>query len=255
MGKRTSYEPGVFCWVDLITPDIAAGAAFYESVLGWKVYDDGGYHLFSLPGGDVAGGFQLDAAAGIPPHWNTHITVDGVDDTTARAVALGATVVQEPVDAHSAGRLAGLTDPTGAGFTIWQPRDRFGAELVNEPDCWCWNDLITRDPDVATSFYSRLFGWTYEDPDGDNEYRVIRHHDRQMGGVMQMPPEIPEQVPSSWEPYFNVVNLEDALDAVRASGGITPTGVMEVPDVGPFAIGHDPQGASFILIQAKEWDD
>jgi hypothetical protein len=30
---------------------------------------------------------------------------------------------------------------------------------------------------------------------------------------------------------------------------------MEVPDVGPFAIGHDPQGASFILIQAKEWDD
>lgn len=255
MGKRTGYDPGVFCWIDLMTSDIEAAAAFYESVLGWMDYDDDGYHLFSLPGGDIAGGFEVDAEAGIPPHWNTHIRVASVDETAARAVELGASVLQDPIDAHQAGRLAGLADPSGAGFVIWEPRDRFGAELVNEPGCWSWNDLMTRDPEAAIRFYSQLFGWTYEDPEGDNEYRVIRYQDRQIGGIMRMPDEIPEAVPSSWEPYFNVADLESALDDVRAAGGTTPTDVMEVEEVGPFAIGHDPQGASFILIQAKEWDD
>lgn len=114
---------------------------------------------------------------------------------------------------------------------------------------------MTRRPDEASTFYSDLLGWTYEAPEGDNEYRVIRHHGRQIGGILRMPAEIPDAVGASWEPYFNVHDLDATLALVKDSGGIQPMDVMEVPEVGRFTICHDPQGASFTVIQAKEWDE
>ena len=33
MGKRTSYTPGTFSWVDLGTPDAAAAKSFYTAMV------------------------------------------------------------------------------------------------------------------------------------------------------------------------------------------------------------------------------
>lgn len=45
MGKRRSYPPGTFSWVDLATTDAAAAKTFYVGLFGWELEDteaDGG---------------------------------------------------------------------------------------------------------------------------------------------------------------------------------------------------------------------
>ncbi len=34
-GKRERYEPGTFCWVDLMTNDSAGAKTFYDELFGW----------------------------------------------------------------------------------------------------------------------------------------------------------------------------------------------------------------------------
>ncbi len=42
MGKRTSYAPGTFSWVDLATTDAAAAKAFYSGLFGWEMEETDG---------------------------------------------------------------------------------------------------------------------------------------------------------------------------------------------------------------------
>src|SRR5215207_1698128 len=39
MGRRERYEPGTFCWVDLVTTDPASAKAFYGELFGWEAED------------------------------------------------------------------------------------------------------------------------------------------------------------------------------------------------------------------------
>ena len=77
----------------------------------------------------------------------------------ARAL-LGRTVIHEPIAIGTDGRLAVAQDPTGAAFTLWEPRDHFGAQVSREPGALAWAELYTRDTEAAASFYGGLFGWT-----------------------------------------------------------------------------------------------
>jgi predicted enzyme related to lactoylglutathione lyase len=66
----------------------------------------------------------MDASAflpeGVPSHWAVYFGTANTDASVAQAVQLGATVVQAAEDTPY-GRLASLTDPTGAMFKLHQP--------------------------------------------------------------------------------------------------------------------------------------
>jgi uncharacterized protein len=47
MGKRESYEPGTFSWVDLSTSDADGAKNFYGGLFGWEFEDS------EIPGGGV----------------------------------------------------------------------------------------------------------------------------------------------------------------------------------------------------------
>jgi hypothetical protein len=87
MGKRESYEPGTFCWVDLTTTDPAGAKAFYTSLFGWEAEDvpageAGTYTLLRLDGDEVCGLYEMDAGSrqgGVPPHWLSHVRVEDAD--------------------------------------------------------------------------------------------------------------------------------------------------------------------------------
>ncbi len=81
----------------------------------------------------------------MPPVWNSYVSVADVDSSAARARELGADVHAPPFDVMDAGRMAVLRDPQGAFVMLWQPGTTFGAELVNAPGAWCWNELYTAD--------------------------------------------------------------------------------------------------------------
>lgn len=57
---------------------------------------------------------------GIPPHWGIYFAVDDCDGTVAKARGLGATVMAEPMDVDGVGRMAAMTDPQGAAFSVLQ---------------------------------------------------------------------------------------------------------------------------------------
>ena len=60
--------------------------------------------------------------AAIPPHWQPYVAVEDVDATTAKAKELGGSVLAEPMDVPTVGRIAVLRDPQGATFGIIKPQ-------------------------------------------------------------------------------------------------------------------------------------
>jgi uncharacterized protein len=257
MGERTSYRPGTFSWAELSTNDADAAKAFYSGLFGWDLEDtpagpDMNYVMAHLNGGTVAAMYQQgEREQGVPPHWNSYVTVETADDSAARAKELGANLLMDPFDVLDVGRMAIIKDPTGAMIYVWEPRNSIGATRVNDPGCLTWNDLNTTDPEAAERFYSGLFGWRFEKVPGDIEYWVIRNGDRSNGGMRrQEEEEVSGGVPPNWMPYFTVANTQDAVAKVGELGGGVVVPPREVP-TGRFAVVQDPQGAVFALFEGE----
>ena len=171
MSERDDYEPGVPCWIDTLQPDPEAAMSFYAALFGWEVAGPGAmpgdppgrYFVARLRGRDNGGiGSQPAGDPSPPPAWNTYISVTSADAAAAAAVDAGGAVLVEPFDVLPAGRMAVLADPAGAAFCAWQPGDRRGAQLVNEPGAWAMSHLTAPDTERAAAFYRALFGWTTE---------------------------------------------------------------------------------------------
>ena len=90
---------------------------------------------------------------------STYVSVKDAGDAAAAVRRAGGDVIVQPFDALPAGRMAVLSDPSGAVFCASEPRERQGAQIVNEPSAWAMSTLITRDQDACSAFYTDVFGW------------------------------------------------------------------------------------------------
>jgi predicted enzyme related to lactoylglutathione lyase len=252
MGERTRYEPGTFSWVDLTTADQTAAKAFYGELLGWEhedlpVGDGVVYSMMRVGGRDVAAISpqpEQQRAAGVPPLWNSYITVEDADATAARAKELGATVHAPAFDVMEAGRMAVIQDPQGAHFLLWQPRGHIGAGLVNAPGALVWNELASPDLDASSAFYGGLFGWTVAPFEaGPTPYLSIKNGEANNGGMREL---TPDGSPPHWLVYFGVADLDAALETVSRLGGNKLMGPQDI-QIARIAVVRDPQGAVFAL--------
>jgi predicted enzyme related to lactoylglutathione lyase len=250
VGKRESYEPGTFCWIDLSTSDSEGAKAFYGGLFGWEFRDDeipgGTYTMCFAHGDDVAAIVQQDQH---PAHWNNYVCVTSAENTAERARELGATVIEEPFDVMEFGRMAVFADPGGAMLCVWEPREHVGAGRVNDLGCMGWNELQTRDPEAAGEFYSGLFGWGIEpiEQDGTLVYTTIENAGSQNGGFMPMS-EQQGEAPSFWIPYFTVASCDETVEKARVLGGTLFAGPLDLP-AGRIAVVGDPQGAAFAIFE------
>ena len=260
----TSHAIGSPSWVDLMSPDVEAAAAFYSAVFGWSVtdqHDDDGnrvYVMFQLDGQNIAGlGGQAPGMEGMPAMWNTYVAVDDVEATVAKATAAGGSVVAPPMQVMEAGHMAVIADPTGAVISLWKAGQHIGADVCNEPNSFSWNELMTRDIDTATAFYASVFGWNIvgQDMGPMGTYHVVQGGERGgWAGMMEMPAEMPEMVPDHWMVYFAVADVDTTVAAVIANGGSVVQDAMDIPGVGRMATAHDPSGGSFSLMQPASTD-
>jgi hypothetical protein len=259
MGERTKYANGVFSWPDVSTTDQDGAKQFYGALFGWEADDqqvgDGVvYSLMKLDGKDVAAVSpqpEQQREAGAPPLWNSYVTVDSADAALARARELGATVHADAFDVMDVGRMGVVQDPQGAFFLVWEPKNHFGAGLVNVPGAFTWNELASPDIEASASFYGDLFGWTTEAMEGGPfPYLVIKTPDgRSNGGIR---PQMPEE-PPYWLVYFGIDDVAAGTAKVEELGGSKLAGPMSIGP-GQIAILQDPQGAVFALY-AGEFDD
>jgi|SRR5829696_211455 len=252
MIKRTPYEPGTFCWVGLATSDPEAAKAFYAALFGWQLEDllageAGTYTLLRRRSEDVAILYRQTVearSAGAPPHWTSYISVDDAEATAARVGKLGgAAVFRRPFDVLDAGRVVAVRDPLGAIVSLWQPRSRVGATLIDEVGALCWNELTTTDVERAKSFYHDLFGWEYGTGRGGQS--TIEAAGRPIGNIRGQTSQERGAAPS-WLPHFMV---EEAETAVREAQHLGGRRLPSIHSGRSFAIA-DPQGAEFAVRDA-----
>jgi predicted enzyme related to lactoylglutathione lyase len=253
----TEYAPGTPSWVELSSPDTDAAAAFYGDLMGWSatepgpVEETGGYRMFQQGDQRVAG-LMGHMQEGQPTVWATYVSVADADDTAAKVKGAGGNVMVEPMDVMDIGRMAFFGDPTGAAFGIWQPKSFAGADLVNEPNSLCWNEVLTRDAAADKDFYPAVFGWTAGKPgfEGAPEsYTVWEVDGHAVGGMMQMSePYFPADVPPHWSVCFAVADCDAIVAKARELGATITYEPMDMP-IGRFAGIVDPQGAAFSVMQ------
>jgi len=255
MAEYTQHEPGTFSWYELATTDQAAAKAYYTELFGWSFRDnpmgpDAYYTMFTLNGKLVGAAFKEDPEqAEAPPHWRTYITVANIDESAAKAEALGGKVIHPPFDVMDAGRMAWLRDPTGAGFALWQANKHIGAEIAGEAGSAVWNELMTTDTDAATKFYTELFGWTAKAQDmGTMIYTVFSKGETMVGGMMKIGPEM-GGAPPHWMNYFGTADCDATVERSQRAGGKTIVPPTDIPGVGRFAVLSDPQGAAFAVLK------
>ncbi len=258
MTKIDKHAPGSFCWIELATSDQAAAKSFYQSLFGWTASDmpmgpDDFYTMFKLGDRDAGAAYTLrpdQRSQGVPPNWMIYIAVENADTAAARAKQLSGTVLAEPFDVYEAGRMAVIQDPTGAVFSIWQPKQNTGLGVSGEDGTLSWADLSTPDPGRAGKFYAELFGWQMVtgDEDPEHDYIHIKNGEHFIGGVPPARDRAPN-TPPHWLIYFHTADC-DAFAAkakqLGASFHLPPT-TME--NVGRMAVVADPQGAVFALFQ------
>lgn len=257
MSNDVKYEQGVFCWIDLSAHDMQAAQRWYSDLFGWEMVGSGGgmpYAMAIQSGKMVAGVGQMDDAMqskGIPPMWNSYAWVDDCAAVEAKAREAGATVIVPTMSVGEFGSMAFLQDPGGAVFGLWQPGSHRGAELINQPNSLCWNELMTRDLEQAKGFYAKVFGWTYSvTPMGDFDYTMARVGERDNGGLMPMVGPQWEGVPPHWMVYFAVADTDAICSKITATGGKVCVPPTDIP-IGRFAVVEDPQGAVFSIIALR----
>jgi predicted enzyme related to lactoylglutathione lyase len=124
---------GDWIWALYQSPDAGSAAAFYQDLGGYEVVEAdpvGQAPHFLLVAGGYARGSVVEIPAersGLRPDWLYFARVENVSESLAQAVALGGKVVMEPRPGVVDGRLAVITDPSGAplGLMEW---DAAGAE-------------------------------------------------------------------------------------------------------------------------------
>jgi predicted enzyme related to lactoylglutathione lyase len=123
-GAELVNEPVSLAWNTLITRDEAGAAAFLEATMGLRAETQdfgGGPYTILMLGSDGVGG-MIGPPPGMPDNvpafWGVSFAVEDADATVARAQELGGSVTMGPMDMPGVGRIAGLVDPTGAGFTV-----------------------------------------------------------------------------------------------------------------------------------------
>ncbi|MFF7636478.1 VOC family protein [Kitasatospora sp. NPDC008050] len=259
------YAPGTPCWVDLMAPDQQAALDFYRDLFGWQGEvgppDTGGYAVCTLNGKPVAGVMTAMNPDGSKPDpmpptvWTTYLATADLDATQQAVTANGGQVMMPAMDVMTIGRMAVVSDPTGAVLGLWQAREFTGAGVVNEPGALTWNELNTSDPKAAAAFYDKALGVDVEPMEGAEGYFGLSVDGRPVAGMQGLAtiPGLPPGTPSHWLTYFAVDDTDSTVDAlVRAGGNVLkpPFDMM----AGRMAIVQDPQGGTFAVINVSATD-
>ncbi len=116
-------QPGAYCWAEVFTREPEKSDPFFAAVFPYRaqqLQDDAiDFRVFNLGERPVLGRMKMtdDFPPEVPPYINVYFTVADCDDAVAKATKLGATLRFGPMTSPY-GRLAALSDPQGANFSV-----------------------------------------------------------------------------------------------------------------------------------------
>jgi predicted enzyme related to lactoylglutathione lyase len=102
-----------------------------------------------------------------------------------------------------------------------------------------WFEVLGKDGASLRSFYGDLFGWGFQDVEGDMDYGMVEAGDGGIGGGVGT---TPEGAPPYQTFYVGVDDVQAALDKAESLGGSKMVGPMELPMGGTIGMFTDPEG-------------
>src|SRR3954468_8331109 len=118
--------------------------------------------------------------------------------------------------------------------------------MPNPAGSFIWYELMTPDPDAATTFYRAVVGWTIGAADpgrpDDKDYRMIGRSDgKHAGGVLRLTDDMASHGGRpSWLGYLYTPDADAAVSAIVADGGTVQMPVTAIPMVGRIGMVSDP---------------
>ena len=118
-----------------------------------------------------------------------------------------------------------------------------------------WNELMTRDVELAKTYYTHLCGWSYHPMKmpGGQDYFVALLDGAAAGGIMDTS-DIPsyDKMPVHWLTYIGVGDVDAEVAKTEQMGGVIMRDPITIPGIGRIAIVKDPAGAMVGLITEAE---
>ena len=124
-------------------------------------------------------------------------------------------------------------------------------EAVDVRGRFVWHQLMTRDVPGAKKFYSDLMGWKTQPWPLDPTYTVCIAADVPVAGIMEIPADLPAEVPSHWLQYIGTRDVDGTADAAVRAGGSVVKAPSDMAGAGRYAVLKDPQGALFAIIDPE----
>lgn len=114
-----------------------------------------------------------------------------------------------------------------------------------------WADLSTFDIDLATQFYTELFGWKVDQLDDD--YRLCKAEKHNAAGLYPMPVKFQKiGLPSFWMSYLRVADINATVCSAEEHGGRIEVMPEPAPGGGLVALIRDPAGAGFTCYEGPD---
>lgn len=110
----------------------------------------------------------------------------------------------------------------------------------------CHFEFMTNDPAKCRAFYGQVFDWQFDDKAMPG-YTLVRPGSEPHGGIFQKPPDAPCPCLNV---YFNVENIDAALNKAVELGAKVLVTKTPIPHVGHFAMFADPEGIVVGLLQS-----
>ncbi len=217
-------------------------------------------HIVRDDGGSAGGMLTLIAEMlehGARPQWLPYLYAENVDAKLAAIVGDGGEELM-PAATLPVGRIAMVKDPQGVPIYLMTPvpppgKEGVGSDVfsVTEPQRVRWNELASPDQQASMAFYSRHFGFEFNNslPMGEmGNYCFIEHDGRTLGAIER---QQDERQPAAWLLYFGVTTVAEAKRRIEAGGGTVLMGPHEVPGGEWIVTATDPQGAAFGVVGPK----
>ena len=124
-------------------------------------------------------------------------------------------------------------------------------EPVDVRGRFVWHQLMTRDVPGAKKFYSKLVGWKPLPWPLDPAYTVCHADAGPVAGIMELPAEVPADVPPHWIQYIGTSDVDGTAEAAVRAGGSVLKSPSDMQGAGRYAVLADPQGAVFAIINPE----
>lgn len=244
-----AHDHGRFVWFECVSQNVDQAQSFYTETLPWRVESmpmgSQTYRLLKTQDAGI-GGFTEPMKAGAPSHWLPYLSVADVDGMSQKVAATGGTVLAEPFDVPTVGRMAAMQDPQGGVFCLFRSAQG-DPDPAKGPGSFHWNELWASDPKAAVQFYSKLFDYAVDEVEMPlGTYFVFKNGDKMRGGVTKSPAP---GIPAFWLPYVEVEDADRTVDRAKKNGAEARQEAMDVSTVGRFAVLQDPVGAMIGVIK------